>query len=352
MISILIPIYNVERYIGQCCQALFSQTYDRIEYVFVDDCSPDKSVDILLQTLEQYPQRKAQVKLLRHDCNRGSGAARATAIAAATGRFVMFADSDDLLPPDAVEQLADRQRQTEADIVDGAAVYFSSASPAAVIPQPVQSVSPFGNEAIAKSLRPTHFSSHSYLQLLLCHCRVSATVWGRLYRRSLFLRDDVCFREGIDYAEDQSIMPRLMYGSTRAWTDAVVYCYRNDAADSYTNRQLSDKSRQSYLRAMSEVYRFFLAHDRDGRYRLPLEIGMAGVYRECRRMRSPLSEADAIVAFCPVTLTGRLLMSVMRSRLPYRAADTAYRTVRLIYTLPIKLGTMGAVAKCGWWHIV
>ena len=57
-VSIIVPIYRVEEYIERCAESLFAQTFDDIEYIFVDDCSPDKSVEILQRTLEKYPHRK------------------------------------------------------------------------------------------------------------------------------------------------------------------------------------------------------------------------------------------------------------------------------------------------------
>ena len=118
-VSILVPVYGVEKYIGQCAETLFGQTYDDIEYVFVDDCTPDNSIQVLRQVLSAYPQRTKQVSIIRHDHNRGLGAARKTAFEASSGEFVMNVDSDDYLAPDAVEKLVARQQQTGADLVEG-----------------------------------------------------------------------------------------------------------------------------------------------------------------------------------------------------------------------------------------
>ena len=118
-VSVLVPIYGVEKYIGQCAKTLFAQTYADIEYVFVDDCTPDRSIEVLQQILAEYPQRKNQVRIIRHEHNRGLGAARKTAFDATTGDFVLNVDSDDHLPLDAVEKLVACQQQTGADIVSG-----------------------------------------------------------------------------------------------------------------------------------------------------------------------------------------------------------------------------------------
>ena len=70
-VSIIVPIYRVEEYIERCAESLFAQTFDDIEYIFVDDCSPDKSVEILQRTLEKYPHRKRLTRIERLSSNSG-----------------------------------------------------------------------------------------------------------------------------------------------------------------------------------------------------------------------------------------------------------------------------------------
>ena len=75
-VSIIVPIYRVEEYIERCAESLFAQTFDDIEYIFVDDCSPDKSVEILQRTLEKYPHRKRLTRIERLSSNSGLPAVR------------------------------------------------------------------------------------------------------------------------------------------------------------------------------------------------------------------------------------------------------------------------------------
>ena len=117
-ISVLVPVYGVERYIEECAVSLFEQTYENLEYIFVDDYTPDDSVNILLNVIEHYEKRKEQVRIIRHDYNRGLGAARATALEAASGDFVIAVDSDDKLAIDAIEKLCRLQQTVDADIVE------------------------------------------------------------------------------------------------------------------------------------------------------------------------------------------------------------------------------------------
>ena len=105
-ISVLVPVYGVEKYIARCAESLFGQTYEDLEYVFVDDCTTDRSMAVLHEAIERWPRRKGQVRIMRNDRNRGIGYTRQRLVDAATGCYVTFVDSDDYLPPRAVELLA------------------------------------------------------------------------------------------------------------------------------------------------------------------------------------------------------------------------------------------------------
>ena len=115
-ISVIVPVYGVEAWIGRCAESLLAQTLDaeRVEYIFVDDCSPDGSVGILEEVIARYPSRRCTV--LRHEENRGLPAARNTGLAAATGRYVYHCDSDDYLEPEMLSNLLDAALAADADI--------------------------------------------------------------------------------------------------------------------------------------------------------------------------------------------------------------------------------------------
>ena len=76
LVSVLVPIYGVEEYIEKCTRSLFEQTYDNIEYVFVDDCTTDNSIIVLRNVLENYPKRKGHVKIVKHAQNKGLSGAK------------------------------------------------------------------------------------------------------------------------------------------------------------------------------------------------------------------------------------------------------------------------------------
>ncbi len=75
-VSVVVPIYKTEQYIDKCASCLFAQTLDDIEFIFINDCTPDKSMDVLLNTLDKYPNRKSQTRIVNFSTNCGLAAVR------------------------------------------------------------------------------------------------------------------------------------------------------------------------------------------------------------------------------------------------------------------------------------
>ena len=126
-VSVIIPVYNVEKYMEKCCRSLFGQTLENMEFIFVDDCTPDNSISVIESVLQEYPQRKSQVKITHHDKNRGLPSARNTGLGLAQGNYIIHCDSDDWVAPFMYEKMYARAVAENADIVwcDILAVYSS-----------------------------------------------------------------------------------------------------------------------------------------------------------------------------------------------------------------------------------
>lgn len=104
-VSIIIPIYGVELYIERCARSLFEQTLDDMEYIFIDDCTPDNSVHILENVLSEYPNRKSQTKIIRMPTNSGVAAVRRHGIQLVKGKYIIHCDSDDWVEPNMYEDM-------------------------------------------------------------------------------------------------------------------------------------------------------------------------------------------------------------------------------------------------------
>ncbi len=116
-VSILIPVYNVSKYIERCARSLFEQTFHDLEYIFVDDASPDNSIEILKNVLKEYPKRINQVKIITHVKNMGLAVTRNTALEAAKGDYISVVDSDDYVETHMIEELYNFAILENADIV-------------------------------------------------------------------------------------------------------------------------------------------------------------------------------------------------------------------------------------------
>ena len=116
-VSVIIPVYGVEKYIEKCARSLFEQTLDDIEYLFVDDCTPDKSVDILKQILEEYPHRKSQVVIHRMEQNSGQAVVREWGVKNAKGDFITHCDSDDWVDTSMYLEMYETAVRENADVV-------------------------------------------------------------------------------------------------------------------------------------------------------------------------------------------------------------------------------------------
>ena len=104
-VSVIIPVYGVERFIERCARSLFEQTLDDMEFIFVDDCTPDNSISKLEGIIAQYPQREGQVRILHHEYNKGLSRARETAINVSKGDFIAHCDSDDWVEAEMYETM-------------------------------------------------------------------------------------------------------------------------------------------------------------------------------------------------------------------------------------------------------
>ena len=113
-VTVLVPIYGVERYIRRCVRTLLEQTMNEdVEFIFVNDCTKDRSMDILMDLLKQYPTRQSQVRIVNHKENMGLAAARITALNLAKGEYVINVDSDDYFEKDMLECMYAAAKKTE-----------------------------------------------------------------------------------------------------------------------------------------------------------------------------------------------------------------------------------------------
>lgn len=216
-VSVLVPIYCVEKYIERCARSIFEQTYQNLDIVFVDDCTPDKSIAVLQSVLSEYPKRKDQVRVVKHNYNKGLAAARNTAVNSSLGEFIMHVDSDDFLATNAVELMVHMQNCTGADIVSGSAIQL--------LPSKQQI-----------TLHSIEYKNHLEMASDMCSLTLRHTVWARLIRKRLYEEHDIHALEGANVGEDLQVMPQLAYFAEKVKSiKDVIYYYDCTNDNSYTN---------------------------------------------------------------------------------------------------------------------
>ncbi len=206
LVSVIVPVYNVEAYLDQCIESILAQSHTNMEILVVDDGSTDSSGALC----DRWAERDARISVI-HQPNGGLSAARNTALDVMTGQLVTMVDSDDVLHPDFIATLLDAMSQHDADIAVGG-------------------YQPFYDNGLAwptESRRHAHarcYSQHEALQAILYQRGLTHSAWGRLYRAELF--DGIRYPVGKYYEDFAIIYPLLKRCSTVVHIDTILYGYR------------------------------------------------------------------------------------------------------------------------------
>lgn len=214
-VSVIIPVYNVECYLERCLDSVRHQTYHDIEIVMVDDASSDGSMAIA----EQYQKQYRNIVLVKHERNQGLMMTRRDGYLVATGELVMFLDSDDALPKDAVEKLVNKQVETNADIVMGDLMkYYVNGT----------------IERVVGSLDLDRDATKVEVLSALIELRVSHSLCGKLYKIDLFHKRDLKTFDSLTIAEDGCLFYQLVAKAEKIASlyDVVYNYYENKASSS------------------------------------------------------------------------------------------------------------------------
>lgn len=235
-VSILVPIYNVEAYIERCAISLFEQTYKNIEYIFVNDCTLDNSMEILCRTMECYPERAFQTKVINHTTNKGLAAARTSALRNSTGDYIMHVDSDDYLSLDAVEKCVTLAVENNADIIACALNHIYEHKSEVEIPV-------------------VGTCKEEYIYNLL-NRRTPVNLVAQFVRRDV-IHEDAYPIIGLNFGEDYVTTSRVAYYADKILPlNDPVYNYWHKNIQSYTNN-VSIRHIKDVLRACDIIELFY-----------------------------------------------------------------------------------------------
>ena len=213
-VSIIVPVYGVEKYIERCAVSLFEQTLEDVELIFVDDASKDNSISILMETASRYPQK--QYTLLRHEENRGLPAARNTGLAAATGEYIFHCDSDDWPEKDMLEKMYNVAVESGADMVY--CDFWLSFEK---------------NERYMGT--PDYTRAEDMLRSGFLTGQMKYNVWNKIVRRSLYVNNGIGFPEGHPMGEDMTMIMLAAKADKVVRVPEPLYHYVKLNEDAYSN---------------------------------------------------------------------------------------------------------------------
>jgi CDP-glycerol glycerophosphotransferase len=230
-ISVVVPIYDVEEYLGACLRSIAAQTFGDLEVVMVDDGSTDGSPDIAAE----FARQDSRFRLVRQP-NGGLSSARNTGIREARGELLAFVDSDDVLPADAYERLAGALDETGSDFATGNVHRLEGMETAQA---------PFLARAFERTRLRTHVTR--FRPLL-----ADRTAWNKLYRREFWDRHGLWFPEGRIHEDIPVTLPlHFRARSVDVLADPVYYWRLRE--QSITQRRLERRALLDRLTAIEEV---------------------------------------------------------------------------------------------------
>ncbi len=308
-ISILIPVYGVEKYIEKCARSVFEQSYEDLEIIFVDDCTEDRSIQIVIDLLESYPNRKQQVKIIKHPVNRGLAMARDTAVKVSTGDYIFHLDSDDYLESESINLLVAKLKENpQCDIVTGSyRCIYPTRTEIKITPE-CENV-----ETVVKGMISRKYPYH---------------IWNRLYKRALY---DGLIIPQIDNGEDYVTTCRLFDRASKiAVIDDITYNYTLLNQSSFRKRAMSPKNISDLMQSSIFLKEYFKDKKQ---FQYSLDIGhligysilivTSGTVKNMENIKIPNSLSK--LSFESTLGNSRLILNLHRFRL--------YRLIRVILYL-------------------
>lgn len=232
LVTIIVPVYKAERFISRCAKSLLEQTYQNIEYFFVNDCSPDRSVVLLQELIKEYPNREKSISIINIETNMGHAHARNIALKIASGKYVIQIDADDWVENDMLEVLVNIAETQGADITC-CSFYWE------------------GNNQSYCKVDPKNVGKDGLknFKILL----ENSAHWNKLIKLSLIHDNNIYCLEGTNnWVDVGQIIPLRFLANKVAATEKPLYHYNVDNENS-VSRKLTPKRIEDMLKVTDYV---------------------------------------------------------------------------------------------------
>lgn len=215
MISIILPIYNMQDYISECLESVLNQTYKDLEIICVNDFSMDNSMTIV----KNYAKNDKRIKIVNNEKNRGLGGARNVGLDAATGEYIIFCDTDDKMMPNMAEKLYRCIVESDADMAFCDVMLLSS-------DELLTPYKPFHDMTI--SANRIFYPQKAFYRF----CDMWPSAWNKIYKKSIIDTNRIRCHENILYEDHTFYYEYLLASEKVAYIPEPLYIYRNERNDS------------------------------------------------------------------------------------------------------------------------
>ena len=219
IISVILPIYNMENYISQCLESVVSQTYKNIEIICVNDFSMDNSMTIV----KNYSKKDSRIKIVNNENNRGLGGARNAGLDVAIGKYIIFCDTDDIMMPNMVERLYSCIVKNDADMAFSDVMLLDAGGEH-------HPVKPF--HEINLSLERIFYPKREFYKF----CDIWPSAWNKIYKKSIIKSNEIKYHENILYEDHTFYYEYLLASSKVVYCPECLYVYRCERNDSITHK--------------------------------------------------------------------------------------------------------------------
>lgn len=226
-VSIIIPVYNSEKYLCKCLDSILSQTYSNIQVILVDDGSNDSSPDIC----DKYSNKDNRV-ITVHQKNGGTSKARNTGLKMAEGDYITFADNDDYWKDnDCLEKVIHYLEQSHADLLFHTPYIFWQDTDEMIEPKRVISREEINGISFGKALN-----------LVIERGLMDRCVWSKFFKKSIIADNDIIFPENCRNEDTYFIGRVFMYADSLDWLEDSFYVYRKGHEGAQTSKKLAYQS--------------------------------------------------------------------------------------------------------------
>lgn len=236
-ISIIVPIFNVENYISQCVESLLEQNLEKIEYIFIDDCSTDKSIEILEEVVKKFSNRINDIKIIRNLENKGISYTRKVGMQVATGNYVIQIDSDDWVECTMCNDLYQKAIENNSDIV--AVDYFED------------------YEGKSNYIKQDYLNYDDHFKAILLSV-LHGSLCNKLIRRELYVNNNIYPIESFSLFEDKLISLKLFNVAKKIDYIPRGYLHYRKHNSSFTAQKVKEKHIVDTMTFINELRAFLL----------------------------------------------------------------------------------------------